>query len=329
MIKPGIDVSDSTFGDSYSGYAPNGKIIGISMMHESGTGGAPQYGVISQLPFTDESIDDEVLNSNSEFGLERSNIDNSTIGVYSVSTKNVNFQFTSDERSAMIRYKYNIEQIENVRILVNVSHHLGSPGRPWWTQKFVNGSIEISEDSNDNKYTGYTTIKGGWGGQDPWTIYFCGEFNHKFINKFGFINDEYHQEDDKITSDQNSMGMIFEFNKDDLNNNGELISRIGVSFVSTTQACSNIVKQTNEFDFDQMIDDHRQKWNNEVFNKIQIEDNNQTLISQFYTNLYGFILCQQIELEKHHQIGPIKIQILFIMMIFHYLGYISFIKSFN
>lgn len=116
---------------------------------------------------------------------------------------------------------------------------------------------------------------------------FCGEFNHKFINKFGFINDEYHQEDDKITSDQNSMGMIFEFNKDDLNNNGELISRIGVSFVSTTQACSNIVKQTNEFDFDQMIDDHRQKWNNEVFNKIQIEDNNQTLISQFYTNLYG------------------------------------------
>lgn len=287
MIKPGIDVSDSTFGDSYSGYAPNGKIIGISMMHESGTGGAPQYGVISQLPFTDESIDDEVLNSNSEFGLERSNIDNSTIGVYSVSTKNVNFQFTSDERSAMTRYKYNIEQIENVRILVNVSHHLGSPGRPWWTQKFVNGSIEISEDSNDNKYTGYTTIKGGWGGQDPWTIYFCGEFNHKFINKFGFINDEYHQEDDKITSDQNSMGMIFEFNKDDLNNNGELISRIGVSFVSTTQACSNIVKQTNEFDFDQMIDDHRQKWNNEVFNKIQIEDNNQTLISQFYTNLYG------------------------------------------
>ena len=235
MIKPGIDVSDSTFGDSYSGYAPNGKIIGISMMHESGTGGAPQYGVISQLPFTDESIDDEVLNSNSEFGLERSNIDNSTIGVYSVSTKNVNFQFTSDERSAMIRYKYNIEQIENVRILVNVSHHLGSPGRPWWTQKFVNGSIEISEDSNDNKYTGYTTIKGGWGGQDPWTIYFCGEFNHKFINKFGFINDEYHQEDDKITSDQNSMGMIFEFNKDDLNNNGELISRIGVSFVSNCE----------------------------------------------------------------------------------------------
>lgn len=291
MIKPGIDAIDLKFGDSYSGYAPGGKIVGISMMHESGTGGAPQYGVISQLPFTDESIDHDVLGSNDEFGLERISNDNAVIGVYSVKTQHVEFQFTSDERSSMIRYKYDVNNIDNVRILVNVSHHLGSPGRPWWSQKFVNGSIEIDDDDeneneNENKYTGYTTIKGGWGDQDPWTIYFCGKFNHKFIKKYGFINENYNEDDDKITSDQNSMGMIFEFNKNDLNNNGELISKIGISFVSTIQACSNIPSGEN-YEFDEIINSNRDKWKNEVFNKFQIEDDNQTLVSQFYTNLYG------------------------------------------
>ncbi|RCK59290.1 hypothetical protein Cantr_07713 [Candida viswanathii] len=286
MVKPGVDVLDASFGDSYSGYAPGGRIVGVSMMHESGTGGAPEYGVVAQLPFTDESLDD-VLGLDREFGLERSAGDEARIGVYSVKTEHVDFMFTCDERSSMIRYRYDVGEIQNARVLVNVSHHLGSPGRPWWTQYFVNGSITVDDEEPENKYTGYTTIKGGWGGQDPWTIYFCGEFNHKFTKKYGFINGNHHEEDDKITSDQNSMGMIFEFDKDDLDN-GELISRVGVSFVSTAQACSNIHDDNDDnYDFDTMVQSNRQKWTNEVFNKIEIEDSNQTLTSQFFTNLYG------------------------------------------
>ena len=36
--------------DAYSGYSPTANIAGFSMMHESGTGGAPKYGVVSQQP---------------------------------------------------------------------------------------------------------------------------------------------------------------------------------------------------------------------------------------------------------------------------------------
>ena len=43
MVKLGVDVENSTT-DAYSGYVPEGQIWGFSMMHESGTGGAPKYG---------------------------------------------------------------------------------------------------------------------------------------------------------------------------------------------------------------------------------------------------------------------------------------------
>jgi putative alpha-1,2-mannosidase len=48
MVKLGPDLV--TGGNSYSGYDPGGNFTGFSMMHESGTGGAPKYGVVSQMP---------------------------------------------------------------------------------------------------------------------------------------------------------------------------------------------------------------------------------------------------------------------------------------
>jgi putative alpha-1,2-mannosidase len=41
MVKLGPDVQ-SGMTDAYSGYLLNGTIWGFSMMHESGTGGAPK-----------------------------------------------------------------------------------------------------------------------------------------------------------------------------------------------------------------------------------------------------------------------------------------------
>src|SRR4051794_39871701 len=49
MVKLGPDVQSGKT-DAYSGYLASGSIWGFSMMHESGTGGAPKYGVVSQMP---------------------------------------------------------------------------------------------------------------------------------------------------------------------------------------------------------------------------------------------------------------------------------------
>ncbi|KAK7209000.1 hypothetical protein V2G26_016178 [Clonostachys chloroleuca] len=48
MVKLGPDLY--TGSDSYSGYQPTGNFTGFTLLHESGTGGAPKYGVVSQMP---------------------------------------------------------------------------------------------------------------------------------------------------------------------------------------------------------------------------------------------------------------------------------------
>ena len=107
-----------------------------------------------------------------------------------------------------------------------------------------------------------------------------------------------------------SMGLSFQFNKQDLKNN-ELISRVGISFISTDKACANI--EDENFDFDSMVQQNQQQWKNEVFQKFEIQHDNQTVVDQFYTNLYGIHLLPS-NRTGENQIGIIR-TILFIMMI--------------
>jgi putative alpha-1,2-mannosidase len=52
MVKLGIDTFELPVNQSAlnGGWTPKGKVTGISLMHESGTGGGPKYGFPSQIP---------------------------------------------------------------------------------------------------------------------------------------------------------------------------------------------------------------------------------------------------------------------------------------
>lgn len=54
VVKLGIDSTAANWSTAVlnGGWTPDGNVTGFSMMHESGTGGAPKYGVISQMPLT-------------------------------------------------------------------------------------------------------------------------------------------------------------------------------------------------------------------------------------------------------------------------------------
>ena len=54
MVKLGLDTYEEPINQSAlnGGYTPHGKVTGISLMHESGTGGGPKYGFPAQMPLT-------------------------------------------------------------------------------------------------------------------------------------------------------------------------------------------------------------------------------------------------------------------------------------
>ncbi|TKA55102.1 hypothetical protein B0A49_10822, partial [Cryomyces minteri] len=52
-VKVGIDTTVFNLSiDANAGYTPDGNVTAITLLHESGTGGAPKYGVIPQMPLT-------------------------------------------------------------------------------------------------------------------------------------------------------------------------------------------------------------------------------------------------------------------------------------
>jgi putative alpha-1,2-mannosidase len=60
MVKLGIDTYEEPVNQSAlnGGWTPQGYVTGVSLMHESGTGGGPKYGFPSQMPLT--TIDSSV-----------------------------------------------------------------------------------------------------------------------------------------------------------------------------------------------------------------------------------------------------------------------------
>lgn len=170
VVKIGIDVlPPSGAGDPYSGYHPLGNVTGFSMMHESGTGGAPKYGVVSQLP-----VVGKIENPLADHSVSRASVDQTVVGLWESRLANgVIVQLTASQHSGMIRHVFT-DVTDEVHVLVDVSHFLPSFRGMGIEQHYVEGSIEV--DGN-GQYKGYGVYNGGWnlGNLFPLslTLYFC------------------------------------------------------------------------------------------------------------------------------------------------------------
>lgn len=273
MVKMGVDTIGSSSG-LFSGYANDGKIAGISMMHESGTGGSPEYGVISQLPLIGD------IDYSTEVSLGRSSDDTGSVGYYACNFDNeVKAEFAAADRSGI--YQYTFPQDKEPKIMVNVSHHLGNTNKPYWTQYFVNGSVEANSDKNG--YKGQGTFAGGWACQDPWTVYFCGDFENNADLVESFVGTKTSDSLQSSGSANQSMGIVFTFPS----SKSTIRSRVGISFISTDQACQNIKDDFKDYNLNSTVSDTNTLWDDQVFGKISVAKDNATLTNLMYTALYG------------------------------------------
>ena len=160
VVKLGPDLQQSPFKDAYSGYLTAGNVTGFSMMHESGTGGAPKYGVVSQFPIA-SSVDNPLAN----ISTPRAVNDTAGVGYYKTElVSNITVELAASYHAALYQYTFPDEEEHNV--VVDVSHVLISEDRPQWTQNYVNGSFEVFTDGH---YEGYGIYNGGWNlGTSEW-----------------------------------------------------------------------------------------------------------------------------------------------------------------
>lgn len=146
MVKLGPDLY--TGSDSYSGYQPTGNFTGFSMLHESGTGGAPKYGVVSQMP-----VLGEISNPLNDIHDTRAAADKSELGYYKSSLgSGITVELAATERAGM--YKHTFPSSGQANVIVDVSHVLPSFRGQGLEQHYLGGSIAVDKDGGKTVYRG-------------------------------------------------------------------------------------------------------------------------------------------------------------------------------
>jgi putative alpha-1,2-mannosidase len=164
MVKLGPDLL-ITGTDSYSGFLPNGNFSAFTMMHEQGTGGAPKYGTVPQLPLVG-IITDPLSN----ITVGRAVADQGSVGYYKAqTTDNVIVELAAASRAGIYQYTFPTSSTGN-SILIDMSHVLPSFRGQGLSQGYAGGSFKIMPDSH---YEASGIYNNGWNRSPDWTIYSC------------------------------------------------------------------------------------------------------------------------------------------------------------
>ncbi|KAK5998305.1 putative secreted glycosidase [Cladobotryum mycophilum] len=283
IVKLGPDLYTGT--DAYSGYLPNGNFTGFSMLHESGTGGAPKYGVVSQMPVVGTVVNplsDAINDTRSkpdftEVGYYRANLGSGTVLEMAATNKAGLYQYTFPKVA------------QDLNVLVDVSHVLSSYRGQGLEQHYLGGSINVlkSGSSGSYYYAGSGMYDNGWNHAAPWTVYFCGYFDapssfKTFVGK-DFTSATLVEFSNKTSYKSKSarLGALFTFNQT------SVVSRVGISFISEAQACANV---NSEIPKENRLQDVRQgtrnAWNSDVLQKVTTTETNVTKLNQLYSALY-------------------------------------------
>lgn len=270
-------------------------------MHESGTGGAPKYGIISQMPLT-TIVDPVNILDNRTYWQNRSGDDIAQVGYYKTSFENgIDVELSAARHSGILQYTF--PQSEK-HVLVDVSHRLPSEHPGYTVQMFLGGEINL----NGSQYSGHGTYGGGWNEGAPYTVFFCGEFEtppssartfrgrntdpmqryHTFSNgpvgQAVFGSNETSQELSGPLNDR--VGAIFSWDSDD---DSQVRSKIGISFISAEKACQFKEDEIPSWNLNDTVDAAVEEWNKDVFSLIQVptdDSANTTNLILLYTSLY-------------------------------------------
>lgn len=121
VAKVGLDTSETNLSRSTlnGGYTPKGKVTAITMMHESGTGGAPKYGIVPQMPLT--AIEHPVnLLDNRTYWQDRVGDDTAKVGYFKTNFESgVTVELSGSRHAGIMQYTY---PSSKQYVLVDVSH---------------------------------------------------------------------------------------------------------------------------------------------------------------------------------------------------------------
>ncbi|KAK4959632.1 hypothetical protein LTR66_013012, partial [Elasticomyces elasticus] len=291
-VKVGIDTTVFNLSiDANAGYTPDGNVTAITMLHESGTGGAPKYGVIPQMPLT--TLEGVNVLDNLTYMQPRVGDDVAQVGYYKTHLANgVVAEMAASLHAGLMQYTF--PRDGRKYILVDLSHYLPTQDDHVPSQFYSNGELQTSEDGSPD-YTVYFCAS--FDTAPSSTQLFSGAYTDPYWLPYGsngtipgpspyptatFVNGTYIRGGTIGYDYANRVGAVFEFPP----NTTTLRSRIGVSWISYDKACA-FANEISGFDMNATISATQEAWTHDILGLVQINDtSNRTRLEMFYSALY-------------------------------------------
>ncbi|KAI8958017.1 glycoside hydrolase family 92 protein [Daldinia sp. FL1419] len=244
-------VADTTSGSNQGGFTLDGTpISGFSALHDSGTGGSPSLGNFPLFPYA--SCPDDDINRCDFPKKTRANhgqFDQSSVvarpGYFEVTLNSgVQAAMTASKHAALFQFTFPTAD-------GNASHHLILQDLTDLSDsRQDNGTVSVDEKTG--RITGSARFQSSFS-QGQYVAYFCTDFSGPKIFDNGiFVNSRATTDVKEITISRSINGyplpggafVRFEPSSD------PVLARVGLSFISSEQACSNAESEIPDYDFD-------------------------------------------------------------------------------
>jgi len=259
-----------------NGYCSADPIKHFSHTHVAGTGGMSRYGNIGVLPFT---------------GVARLHVDpfgrvneHAACNYYAVTTANAGVQceLTATARVGVHRYRFPDNVRAHVLLDVGAAVQPPFPGYQMdpngWPPISVGGFVEFV---SDRALVGRGDYRGGWGHNEPYSIYFYAEFDQPFAE--GRIGQAGSWLPVPGGGSGANLAAVASFGAA-----REVNLRVGVSYVSVAKARASVTREVGTQSFEEVRQAGEAAWRT-VFDRLRVEggtDAQRTLFATMLTRLY-------------------------------------------
>lgn len=288
-------VADTNSGSNQGGFTTDGsKITGFSSMHDSGTGGSPSLGNFPLFPYAScpgDDVDNCVFPKKTRAISYVNTSVVATPGYFGIElSSGVSVDMTITQHTSLFRFKFPDQEAKgngsSPLILMDLTDLSDS--------RQDNASVSV--DATTGRMTGNGKFLPSFGSGN-YIAYFCADFSGSSIRDNGiFANSRASADvkDLKISRSINGYplpgGGFIRFDSGD----EDILARVGVSLVSSAQACSNAESEIPSFDFDATHTAAEEAWRNKI-SPIVVNRNgiNDSMLQNFYSGIYRTMVNPQ------------------------------------
>lgn len=146
--------------------------------------------------------------------------------------------------------------------------------------------------SDDNVFTGVGSFGTSFG-SGTYESYFCASFQGATVRDSGVWqgNVPTTAKTGSVTRSSFSIGSWAQFEQPE---NGTILMRVGLSFISEEQACANAENEVPDFDFDRVVSDAKNAWRDQLSPiKVETRGVSNSILRTFWSGLYRTMVSPQ------------------------------------